>query len=163
LAAAEITAIAGALVIEATALACNVPSLERGIGALVARMEKMSPLKAAFAHLTSVAAVVNTDVSLVAFTRGFAEMLPHAMPELPPGAVTNQAPLPVTVGRRHCNLVRRVIGPGRVLIELTPLAQLIADDDLDAFGVAVASGRTGFRFDAGAVAGSAGLATLNAA
>lgn len=67
----------------------------------------------------------------------------------------------VMLGSRRLTVRRRSIAAGRYLLELVPAGSYIEDDDLDAFAGALASGQTGFRFEASAAAANTALAVLN--
>ncbi|KQX35796.1 hypothetical protein ASD04_13575 [Devosia sp. Root436] len=67
----------------------------------------------------------------------------------------------ITAGSGRFTVRRRPIASGRYLLELVPAGLYIEDDDLDAFAGALASGQTGFRFEARAAAVHPALAALN--
>ena len=54
----------------------------------------------------------------------------------------------VALGNGRFTVRRLPIANGRYLLELVPAGSYIEDDDLDAFAAALASGQTGFRFEA---------------
>jgi methyl-accepting chemotaxis protein len=170
---AKLAALAAALAIEPPAAGAEGLTLELVVGALVARLERMSPLRTAFGDLATPAMVATEDGRVLARSAGLLALAPEAAAEAAtlesifgagfrPGEAV-AAPVLVTLGGRHFQLWRRAAGPGRMLLELLPAAQLLADDDLGAFGAALARGSTAFRFDAGAVAMAPALGTLNAA
>jgi methyl-accepting chemotaxis protein len=67
----------------------------------------------------------------------------------------------VALGNGRFTVRRLPIATGRYLLELVPAGSYIEDDDLDAFAAALASGQTGFRFEAGAARSQAALGALN--
>jgi methyl-accepting chemotaxis protein len=68
----------------------------------------------------------------------------------------------VALGNGRFTVRRLPIATGRYLLELVPAGSYIEDDDLDAFAAALASGQTGFRFEAGAAKTQGALGALNA-
>jgi methyl-accepting chemotaxis protein len=68
----------------------------------------------------------------------------------------------VALGNGRFTVRRLPIATGRYLLELVPAGSYIEDDDLDAFAAALASGQTGFRFEAGAARTQGALGALNA-
>jgi methyl-accepting chemotaxis protein len=142
------------------------------IGALVARMERMRPLKAAFLELDQPALVVDEADRIIATSAGCRRLAPGAgegqgIDSLfgpafdPPGQ--DKAPRLATIGGEHFRVQRRPACAGYSLLELSSAGQLVADDDLGAFAEALASGRLAFRFDPDAARESEALAALNAA
>ncbi|MHA6689016.1 methyl-accepting chemotaxis protein [Devosia sp. A449] len=67
----------------------------------------------------------------------------------------------VMLGSGRFTVLRRPLAKGRYLLEMLPAGSYIEDDDLDAFAGALASGQTGFRFEADVAATQPVLAALN--
>jgi methyl-accepting chemotaxis protein len=162
----ELVALAAAAGVRLADEAEEAATVQQVIAALARRMERMSPLKAAFGALEAPALVAAADGRLLAVTSGLGQLVPGAVEGKKAAIGLSPAegapPERVTLAGRHFEAVRRPAGAGRVLVELQPAAALIAEDDLLTFAGALASGRTGFRFDAASVAASAPLADLNA-
>jgi methyl-accepting chemotaxis protein len=169
---AELATIAEALGIATPAEGVEALTLELVIGALVTRMERMSPAKTAFVELAVPALVATETGTVLALTKGLANLLPQASEgaslETVFGkgfapAADDAPPVLATINGQHFFVRRRQAGPGRMLLELMAVAQLIADDDLGAFAEALGSGRTAFRFDPEAAGASEVLRSLNGA
>ena len=169
----DLAALATALGIEPAARGADRLTLELVIGALVGRLERVSPFKTAFSDLTAAALIADEDGRVLACSAGLVALVPAAASageDLEAVFGTgfragseSAPPTLVNLAGRHFHLRRQPAGSGRMLLELLPAAQWLADDDLGAFGEALASARTAFRFDAAAVARAPGLGTLNAA
>ncbi|MGV8853637.1 MAG: methyl-accepting chemotaxis protein [Devosia sp.] len=65
------------------------------------------------------------------------------------------------IGGARYDVRRQPFAANRFVLEFRPAGSYVQDDDLDAFVGAMASGQTGFRFDAKTTAGNATLAALN--
>jgi methyl-accepting chemotaxis protein len=148
------------------------PTFRAVLDALVGRMERLRPLKSAFAELDGLALVMTDGGRILATTGAFRQLVPGAEegcsldrvlgPSFTPPA-PDTPPQLATIEGRHFLVSRRTAGSGYVLLEWRPAGQLIVDDDLGAFAEALASGRTAFRFDGEAAARQPVLASLNAA
>jgi methyl-accepting chemotaxis protein len=140
------------------------------IGALVGRMARMQPLKAAFLALDRPALVIDGAGAVIAATAGCRRLAPGAQPTLAalfgPSFALPDAGGPArlaTLAGLRIHVRRQPLAGELSLLELTPAGQFVADDDLDAFAEVLASGRLGFRFDPAAVDRTGALAALNAA
>jgi methyl-accepting chemotaxis protein len=139
------------------------------IGALVGRMVRMQPLKAAFLALDRPALVIDGAGVISAATEGCRRLAPNPQPTLAalfgpafaPPEIGGQR-LAVFAGMRVC-VRRQPLAGDLSLLELLPAGQFVADDDLDAFAEVLASGRPGFRFDPPEVDRTAALEAFNAA
>ena len=141
------------------------------IGGLVGRMARMQPFRPAFLALERPALLIDGAGAVLAATAGCRGILGEK-PELSLAALFGpEFTLPepggpaklATVGGVRVNVHRQPLAGDLSLLELVPAGQVVADDDLDAFAEALASGRTSFRFDAAAAAKAPALAALNAA
>ena len=149
----ELAALAQAVGVERDPTTGEALTLELVIGALVGRMERMSPLKSAFAEIAAPAIAAGEDGKVLAATGGMLAL----QPDVEGGTVwtvfgagfagvVGPEPVLATLAGQHYTCAAQA-GPGRVLLELQPAGELVAEDDLGAFAEALASGRTGFRFD----------------
>ncbi|MGN6100951.1 MAG: hypothetical protein ACTHOR_07370, partial [Devosia sp.] len=144
-------------------------TLERIVGALVARLERLSPLRPGFAGLLTPAAILDEKGAVLAATGGLLALLPEAMegalldPLLGSAALGETGGLRITTlnGDRY-EVMRRPLGK-RTLVELSRAGQVVSDDELDAFAEALASRRLALRYDAEAVARAPVLGALNSA
>ncbi|HVX80992.1 MAG TPA: methyl-accepting chemotaxis protein [Devosiaceae bacterium] len=144
-------------------------TLERIVGALVARLERLSPLRPGFAGLLTPAAILDEKGAVLAATGGLLALLPEAMegalldPLLGSAALGETGGLRITTlnGDRY-EVMRRPLGK-RTLVELGRAGQVVSDDELDAFAEALASRRLALRYDAEAVARAPVLGALNSA
>jgi methyl-accepting chemotaxis protein len=148
------------------------PTFGAVLGALIARMDRLRPLKSGFAGLDGLALVMTDAGRIMATTGAFRQLAPAAEEGCSLDMVFGSAfvppaldalPLLATIDGRHFLVSRRSAGPGHSLLEWRPAGQLIVEDDLGAFAEALASGRTAFRFDGVAVTACPGLGALNAA
>ncbi len=145
-------------------------SVEAIVANLAGRLERAHPFKAAFAGLQRPAVLVAADGEIMGTTRGLAEVQPAAVEGADVAMLLGDSY--AAGGLREEELIRlgdvrhvthrRDAGGGRHVIEFVPAGAYIADDDLDAFATALAGGRTGFRFDAPALAASPALRALEA-
>jgi methyl-accepting chemotaxis protein len=164
----DLADLAAAVAVEAPGTAGSL-TLELVIGALVQRLERGAPLKAAFALLEVPALLVTEAGMILAVSAGFTALVPGVVEggkvpaalgsELPAGSGAGEAL--AGFGGQRFRLRRRPLGAGRMLIELRPATHSISDDDLDAFGEALSSGRNSFRLDAANAADPAVAAALN--
>jgi methyl-accepting chemotaxis protein len=168
---ADLATLARAVGVEHVEVRGEAITLEMVIGALVKRLERASPVKAAFGQLAATALVATTDGEILALSQGLLALLPKLAEGdrldkvLGPGfklGEPGERKLAAVAGRR-LEVACHPLGASRLLLELHPAGQLIADDDLDAFAEALASGRTGFYFDPESVAAAPALTVLNAA
>ena len=140
-------------------------SLEAIIASLCARLERANHFKSAFSGLEHPAALLASSGEVLGASRGVQALRPHAPEAVEAllGAGAPGEPEPpdrVTVGDAGFIVRRHPLADDRVLVELTPAGQYIADDDLAAFTAALTGGQTGFRFAADAVARSPVLQAL---
>lgn len=105
----------------------EVLTLELVVGALVSRMERMSPLKSAFAEIAAPAFVAGEDGQILAATGGMLALQPDVeggtvwtVFGLGFAGVVGPEPVLATLAGQHFNVLRRMAGPGRVLFELQP-------------------------------------------
>jgi len=143
-------------------------TVEAIVANLAGRLERASQFKSAFAVLARPALLASSEGAILCVTRGLAEIAPEARegatldvllgPAYGAGGLAEDE-LVVLGGVRYAAR-HRELGPTRLLVELVPAGAFIADDHLDAFATAVASGRTSFRFEARELAASPALAVL---
>ena len=130
-------------------------SIEAIVASLCARLERANQFKAAFSSLRKPALLVDADGRIIAATQGLSALEPTAEEGRTIDALFGSGYLEggmpeeglVVAGGQRFEALRRPAGGGRMLVELTPAGHYIGDDDLDAFVVALAGGRTSFRFD----------------
>ena len=166
-ASAELLALAQAVGATSDDAASDTLTLELVIGALVGRLERMSPMKQAFAALDAPALVMNEDGRVLSHTAGLARLLPGIAEGAsadallgPQASASNGKSGLATLDGDQYQVLRQGLG-SRTLVELRRAGKVIADDDLDAFAEAVVSGRMGFRFDPESAARSIVLTALN--
>jgi methyl-accepting chemotaxis protein len=166
----ELAALAAAIGVAPADSPAHALTLERVIGALVKRIERLVPVRAAFLQLSTPALVVEGSGEVLAYTLGIAEILPElgepggAEALLAAALTTDGAEPPaMLIDGFEYRVKRQKLSHGRILIELHRAGQLIRDDDLSTFTEALAGGLTGFRFVDEAVGRHAPLAALNEA
>ncbi|HEV7276034.1 MAG TPA: methyl-accepting chemotaxis protein [Devosiaceae bacterium] len=145
-------------------------SIEAIVGSLCARLERANQFKNAFGGLRQPAALLGADGTILGATAGLLTIQPQAVEGQSLDALYGEGFLAcgggvaeeglLVAGSRRYEARRHAAGGQRTLLELTPAGSFIADDDLDAFAAALATGQTGFRFDADALDGSAPLQAL---
>jgi methyl-accepting chemotaxis protein len=136
-------------------------SVEAIVANLCARLERTHLVKAAFAGLEQPALVLSQDGEILAVTAGLSRLEPRAVEGATADALYGDGFLAsgggiaersmLTVADERFETERRVVGNGRVALELIPAGHYISDDDLDAFASALAGGQTSFRFDPDAI------------
>ncbi|KRA44787.1 methyl-accepting chemotaxis protein [Devosia sp. Root635] len=135
------------------------------------RLERAHHCKSAITAMQQPALVVDDDGVILAASAGATALVKGAREGATldalfgPGYLDTGGGAPeetmITAGGRRFTVRRRPIASGRYLLELVPAGLYIEDDDLDAFAGALASGQTGFRFEARAAAVHPALAALN--
>jgi methyl-accepting chemotaxis protein len=144
-------------------------SLEAIVRNLCTRLDRANQFKVAFTTLKHPALLLSAEGEILAVTQGVLGFEGRALegqsaavlfgPDFLHGGGLAEECL-VTLGETRFVMRQRSMGGGRMLLELTPSGQFIADDDFDAFAAALESGQTSFRFDARAVQKSAPLQAL---
>lgn len=145
-------------------------SVESIVAKLCARLERANQFKSAFAGLKQPALLLSPDGEILGTSHGLLAVRPQAEEGQSLDALFGEGYLQsggglaeeglVTAGGQRFVARRRDLGGGRILLELNPAGHFVADDDLDAFAGALASGRTSFRFDPKAVEKSTALRQL---
>jgi methyl-accepting chemotaxis protein len=145
-------------------------SVEAIVANLCGRLERANQFKIAFAGLKQPALLLSPDGEILGVSQGALALEPRAAEGETLDALLGKGYLQgggglaadalVYAGGRRFEAQQRSAGSGRTVLELTPAGHYIADDDLDAFAEALASGQTSFRFDKKAVEKSAALRAL---
>lgn len=143
-------------------------SVEAIIDNLCKRLERAQPFKAALAGLRRPVLLISGNGEILGVSQGLSTLEPRAREgegaQIVLGRGFAEAGLAqeqlVQLGDTRFRLRPRPLSGGRVLLELEPTGQFIAEDELDAYVSALQRGQTGFRFDRRAVATSAALAAL---
>jgi methyl-accepting chemotaxis protein len=144
-------------------------SVEAIVANLAGRLERATQFKAAFSGLSQPALVVGPDGEILGVSRGLTALEPRAVEgarldvllgDSYRAAGFAEEELVSLAGTRH-TARHRTAGAGRSVVEFVPAGAYIADDDLDAFASALASGQTSFRFDARALQASPALRSLS--
>lgn len=144
-------------------------SLEAIIRNLCSRLDRANQFKLAFTTLKHPAMLLAETGEILAISQGVLALEPRALEGqsaevlfgagfLLGGGLAEEGL--VYLGETRFVMRQRPMGGGRMLLELTPAGQFIADDDLDAFAAALESGQTSFRFEARAVQKSPALQAL---
>ena len=143
-------------------------SVEAIVANLAGRLERASQFKLAFSGLGEAAAVVSAEGEILGASRGLSGIEPLAVEGASidvlfgeghsGGGVAEETLL--RIGGVRYEARRRPAGAGRMIVEFRPAGAFIADDDLDAFAAAIASGQTNFRFGEQALAASPALRAL---
>ena len=157
---AELAALAravGALAADAD----DAPTVQGIVAILVTRLEKTGPIKAAFAALEAPALLIDEHGTILNVSRGLRMLLPEAAEGTNAALLgLSGSPASLMLGGTRYRLHRQPIG-GRWLVELHRTGHTIDSQDLEALAEALASGRTGFRYDPAAASHDPVLATLN--
>lgn len=145
--------------------------IELVVASLVQRIERANQFKTAFGQLRQPVILASDGGEIVGVSQGMLSLKPEAVEGQSLDIVFGEGYVAAgggpaeeslaTFGGQRFEVRRRASAGGRLVLELTPAGQFVADDDLDAFATALAEGTTGFRFDPDAVAASPVLATLN--
>lgn len=144
-------------------------SVEAIIKNLCARLERANQFKVAFNGLRQPVMMLTADGEIVGASHGVVNIEPRAVEGqnaevvfgpgfLEGGGIAAEGL--VQLGDTRFEVRQRPTSGGRMVLELTPAGQFIADDDLDAFASALESGQTSFRFDAQSVQKSVALRAL---
>jgi methyl-accepting chemotaxis protein len=146
-------------------------SVEAIVANLAARLDRATQFKAAFTGLSQPALVAGPDGEILGVSRGLVALEPRAKeggnvevlfgPGYRNGGIAEEELVNLN-GARHAAR-HRAAGAGRTVMEFVPAGAYIADDDLDAFVVALSGGHTGFRFDPRALQASPALRALGEA
>ncbi|HTN40778.1 MAG TPA: hypothetical protein VLZ84_06470, partial [Asticcacaulis sp.] len=141
------------------------------VGRLGKRLEKAHHFKSAIAAMHQPVVVVDDNGLILAASAGASGLVKGPIEGATldllfgPGYLAAGGGAPeetmIALGNGRFTVRRRPIAAGRYLLELVPAGSYIEDDDLDAFAAALASGQTGFRFEASAAAPHTALAALN--
>jgi methyl-accepting chemotaxis protein len=145
--------------------------IELVVASLVQRIERANQFKTAFSQLKQPVILASEGGEIVGVSQGMLALQPDAIEGQTLDVVFGDGYVAggggpaeeslATFGGRRYEVRRRPSASGRLVLELTPAGQFVADDDLDAFATALADGTTSFRFDPDAIAASPVLATLN--
>jgi methyl-accepting chemotaxis protein len=145
-------------------------SVEAIIASLGSRLERANQFKAAFSGMKQPALLLSANGEILGASQGLLAVEPLAAEGRTADALFGGGFLSdgggppeeglLLAGAQRYQARRRDAGGGRIVLELTPAGQFIADDDLDAFAGALAGGQTGFRFDPAALRQSPALRAL---
>tara|TARA_R110002124_G_scaffold133942_11_gene296544 strand:+ start:10288 stop:11805 length:1518 start_codon:yes stop_codon:yes gene_type:complete len=135
------------------------------------RLERAHQFKTAVSAIQQAVVLIDEHGQIMAASAGVTRLVRGAVEGatldvlfgpgyLQAGGGAPEQTLAVFAGERF--VVRRhPFGANRFLLEFLPDGRYVGEDDLDAFVAALASGRTGFRFEAKAMAANPALAALN--
>ncbi|WP_375452394.1 methyl-accepting chemotaxis protein [uncultured Devosia sp.] len=135
------------------------------------RLERAHHFKAAIGAMGQNVMLINEAGVILAASAGMARIAPRVVDGanldalfgagyLAAGGGAPQEAMLMLAGTRY-RVLRVGIAASRYLLELQPAGGYIEDDDMDAFVGALASGQTGFRFEADVAALNPALAALN--
>ena len=147
-------------------------SVEAIVANLVGRLDRAHHFKAAFAGMDRPAVLLTTAGEIIGASAGLRAMRPEAVEGATADTLFGEGFLDggggvpeevlLTLEGQRFGAQRRAVGHGRAVLELVPTGHHIADDDLDAFAMALAGGHTSFRFDEGSLENSHVLQVLQA-
>lgn len=143
-------------------------SVEAIIANLCGRLERANPYKSAVAGLRQPVLMLSAHGEILGVSQGMAQIEPRAREgesaEIVLGRAFAEAGLAqqqlIQIGDVRFEVAQKSLSGGRLLVELVPAGQFVADDDLDAFAQALESGRTSFRFERRALQNSPALQAL---
>lgn len=128
------------------------------------RLDTARSYQLALMHLDSAILVVDAQGGVLALSRGVLKHLPDARIGDSVGRILGRdVGAQVLINGMRLNTVRHALPNGGYAIEIRPSGQWLQDDDLDALAGALATGQTGFRFDAETAKHTPALLALNEA
>lgn len=133
---------------------------------LAQRVDSSHSFQQALVHLESAVLLVDALGKVTTLSRGLRQLAPSVRigesveKALGQGIWTQSS---LMVGGIRVNSVRYSLPSGGYALELRPAGQFVQDDDLDALAGALATGHTGFRFDATSAQHAPGLTAINEA
>ena len=136
-------------------------SVEAILAALLQRLDRAGQIRTAFSAMSHPAVLVGPS-GIMAATRGLEQSVQGGAAALDLDILVGHEPL-VALGTRRFRLRRSSVGAGRILVELLPDGNFVAEGDYELFVAALSGEAEGARFSPSAVSGSRVIAAMQEA